>query len=455
MRKSFDFYPYGYPKSGIYYDDDNAYFMHEDHCTVKRFQEFKNVGFTMALLQSESTIDGSVPFEKSECARTMKVARKAGIKRMILSDTRLKLLCEEEVLVGEGGRFANDNELEAYLLECTAPYRNEEGFYGLQLRDEPKRHMLVSYGKVCRALKKVIPNVYLQCNLFPITDVLQKDGEDIFEAYENYLNEFLQESQMDSILFDEYPFRVKYIIGGHSIRTRQIVARVCKKWGVEFRMVLQSFSMTLPNSQKTSVRVVCRAVREPDMYWQSNLAMGFGCTEYSYFTYTARAKNWFTDEYNPDGASFINRDGTRSKLYYYTKRIIREMKRFAPIQLAHKYENCWFAFEEGKTAKDFMQTEFAEINEACPIDVKVNQGVVIITKLSGQKTDLYMVQNVGNVKDEYFDGVGPVVANINLGEKAKAKVYKCGKKVKRKIIDGKFDEKLHVGDAIFVLVDKK
>ena len=30
-------------------------------------------------------------------------------------------------------------------------------------------------------------------------------------------------------------------------------------------------------------------------------------------------------------------------------------------ELADKYENCWFAFEDGKTAKDFMQTEFAEI----------------------------------------------------------------------------------------------
>ena len=453
MRKKFDFYPYGYPKNGIVYVEDVPYRVSEDMRTVKRFREFKNVGFTRLLLQAEESYNGGEPFENSNCAYVMRIARKAGIKRIILSDQRLKDLCEEDVLVGEHGRFSNEEELETYISDCVAPYRNEEGFFGLQLRDEPKRHMLASYGKVCRTLKKLIPGVYLQCNLFPVTDHVQLEGEDIFQAYEKYLTEFLEESGMDSILFDEYPFRRDYIIGGHSIVTRQIAARVCKKFGVEFRMVMQSFSMITPKPGGR-VHLICRPVTEQDMYYQSNMAMGFGCREYSYYTYNTRTLNWFDGEYNPDGASFINSDGTRTKLYDFTRRIIKEMKAFAPVALRHTYDGCWFAFEKGKGAKDFMQTEFAEVDESCPIDVEVSYSVALITRMVGEKSDLFMIQNIGNVKGEYFGNAAPMRVTVDFKKPIKAKFYKFGKRIRKKTKDGKFEEDLRVGDAIFVEVKK-
>ena len=104
MRKNFEFYGYCSPTSGKYYVDGNEYFMGEDFRTAKRYKEYKDVGFTILLLQHENSYSGE-DFETSACNLCMREAVKAGIDKIIVSDTRLKELCEEETLVGESGKF--------------------------------------------------------------------------------------------------------------------------------------------------------------------------------------------------------------------------------------------------------------------------------------------------------------------------------------------------------------
>ncbi len=453
MRKHFDFYAYCSPNSGKYFVDGQEYFLGEDFRSVKRYKEYKNVGFTVLLLQAENSYGGE-PFETSACNKCMTIAEKAGIKRIIVSDTRLKDLCEEKNLFGSGGRFENEKAFLAYLDECTLPYRNHKCFYGIQLRDEPTYDMFPSYGAVIKGLKQIIPNVYLQCNLLPGTGKEQyglSSEESDMQAFEKYLNGFSDASGTDSLLFDEYPFRREYMIGGYSVSGYIKVGKVCKERGIEFRTVLQSFSH-IHNG-----RLQHRRVTEPDMYWQTNMAMGFGCREYSFFTYLTKPDvkiGSVTD--GIDGAAFINRDGTRTKLYYFTKKIIREIKRFERVLLKYEYDNCYFAFGGGKEKNDFEQTEYADERGVCPIDVKADNGVVLITRQKGEKSDLYMIENIGNLKDELFGGADAVTASINLGKDAKsAKFYVKGKRVFRKSVKGVFSEKLKVGDAVFISVKNR
>jgi hypothetical protein len=62
-----------------------------------------------------------------------------------------------------------------------------------------------------------------------------------------------------------------------------------------------------------------------------------------------------------------------------------------------------------------------------------------------------MVENVGNLQDTFAEDYQPMQATICLGEKGKkAKFYVRGKKVRRKLVNGTFREKLDVGDAIFI-----
>ncbi len=450
MRKQFDFYGYCSPTSGRFTIGNDEYFYGEDYRNVKRYKEYKDVGFTMLLLQHENSYSGE-EFSSSACCKCMTEGYKAGIDRIIVSDTRLKALCLEQSLVGEGCKFQTQEELVEYVRECMQPYANMPGFYGVQLEDEPECQFIDGYGKVVRAVKAVYPDAYVQANVLCIVEAkrLSPTETDAFKAYEEYLNRFTDATGQDCVQFDEYPFRRAYIIGGYSVRSYQIAARVAAERNIEFRAVMQSFSW-LENG-----RIVHRRVNESDMYWQLNLAMGLGCKEYSFFTYFTKPIFSINDKIpstdGVDGAAFINRDGSRTALYYYTRRIIKEMKKFAPVILPYTYESNYFFFEEGKTYKDFEQTEYAEINDGCPIEVQISKGVAFVTKLKKEGGEAYMVENLSNVKEELATGEIPLVT-VRLPKAAKkATYYYLGKKRKAKLVDGAFQLSLPCGHAIYII----
>ncbi len=449
MRENFDFYGYCSPTSGKFRVGDDEYFYGEDYRNEKRYKEYKDVGFTMLLLQHENSYAGE-EFASSACYKCMTEAAKAGIDKIIVSDTRLKELCLEMNLLGETGKFKDEKELQEYVKACMEPYAKMPTFYGVQLEDEPEYQYIPSYGKVVRAIRAVYPNIYIQANVLCIVEAkrLSETQKDDFLAYEEYLHNFTEATGQDCIQFDEYPFRRAYIIGGYSIRSYQIASRVAKERGIEFRAVMQSFSW-LNNG-----RIVHRRVNESDMYWQINLAMGLGCKEFSFFTYFTKPffkiTNGVPNSDGVDGAAFINRDGSRTALYYYTKRIIKEMKAFAPVILQYTYQNNYFFFEKGKTYKDFEQTVYSEINEGCPIDVKTSKDVVFVTHLKKEDGDMYMVENISNIKDQMATGeIMEITVKLPTKEK-KATYYYLGKKKSVKLEDGAFTLKLPCGHAIYI-----
>lgn len=468
MREHFCFYGYNPPTSGKYEIGGVTYFSGEDYRSVKRYKEYMNAGFDILLLQHENSYSGE-DFAGSACKLCMDRAFGAGIKKIVVSDTRLKALCTEERLLGDCGRFKSERELCDYIDFCTAPYRNHPGFYGVQLFDEPHYKHLESYGRVCRALRKMFPDIYLQCNLFPVTgaDYVSCAGKDLFTAYERYLEKFAQESGEKYLLFDEYPFLREYILGVYSLRTYQIAAEVCKRHNLELRAVMQSFSFFHTD------HLIHRRVTERDMYWQMNMALGFGCREFAFFTYFTKQKvallggHKFDEEGklpiamtgapsgdSVDGAAFINRDGSRTRLYYYTRRIISEFRKFEPVILKYRFRQSYLFFEDGKCEKDYMQTRNAIVYKGCGITVKPDFGVALVTELEAENSLLFMVENFSNVKEEYFDGK-IMRAGIYLGGDAKeVTTYFRGNKKMQKVNGGRFTKTLRTGDAVFIEIKK-
>ena len=201
-------------------------------------------------------------------------------------------------MVGEGGKFATEEELENYIRDCCAPYCNYPGFYGVQLFDEPEFGKLKEYAHTYRAIKKVFPDMAVQCNLLNLCapHMLAENPSDKYEDYANYLEYFAKESGIDYLMTDEYAFRRNNIISSYTLPTYQILAKKCQELGLELRLVMQSFSQegaALYNGQLHG-GVAWRRMTEKDMYWQMNLAMGFGCKEFSFFTplFTIDYKGW-------------------------------------------------------------------------------------------------------------------------------------------------------------------
>lgn len=460
MRKHLDFYGYNSPSNGEYYADGEVYTLGEDYRSVKRYKEYKNVGFNILLLQHKNTFSGE-DFSLSACKKCMDEGYKAGLDRIIVSDSRLKDLCVEKKLVGEGGKFATEREFYDYLDFCTKPYRNYPGFYGVQLYDEPTHEKIDATAEVYAALKKLFPKMKMQVNLMNmcVPRFLTPTPGDVREDYANYLRRFADNSGINYLMTDEYAFRRNNVISNYTVPTFQVLANVCKEKNLEFRMVLQSFSQqgSAVDGDVMEGGIAWRRVTEKDMYWQMNLAMGFGCKEYSFFTYMTKpflsfkGKRAVTD--GVDGAAFINYDGSRTKLYGYTKRIISEVKAFENVLLSYAYNDSFFFFEDGKSYKDFEQTENALISEKkCPLSVKISKGVALVTESKGKnKAKLYMVENIRNTVEQFMHKEKPSDVVIDLGEKAEsATFYFRGKPVDKKVTDGKVKLKMNCGDALFI-----
>ncbi len=66
-------------------------------------------------------------WDTCETKRAMEDAVKAGLDKIIIVDERIFALSTElDGVIGEGKRFANEEELDDFIRECIKPYRNQE-----------------------------------------------------------------------------------------------------------------------------------------------------------------------------------------------------------------------------------------------------------------------------------------------------------------------------------------
>lgn len=470
-RKEYTFYCYNCPDVGEYHYNEYTYTFGEDMRSVKRYKEYLDCGFNV--VQARGGHDKGSEYkgywEGSGCQKVFENYTKAGGKKIWVTDRQLDTwIVKDKDVLGEGKRFATEAELDAAVKACMEPYCHRKGFYGVQLLDEPQYKDFPAYGQIARAIKRVYPTAEIQANLLPLgapiellipnVEVDESDPtlkfvktvvnpNDKFEEYEKYVNDFVTLTGLDYVLFDEYPFRREYIISGNTLPNYQLVGRICQKRNLEFRVVLQSFAQVWSGNMQQ------RYMTESDMYWQINLALGFGVKEFSFYTYLAKCVfDYKTGFGELDGAAFINLDGSKTALYHYTKRIIAEMKKFSKVALPYRYQNSYIITEKDKSKDDYDWTRYVYENETYPLAVEVQGGVGLITKQLHEngKDQLYMVENISNVKDELFDGVGPMQVRVEL-PKGKKNFYFRGKTIRVKMdADGKYLLSLKVGDAVFV-----
>ena len=148
-----------------------------------------------------------------------------------VQDSRiLYLSLQQTAIVGSGARFANNDELDAYIYSCVKDYANYPGVYGVQLGDEPRYACLSAYAAVYNSLKRVNAkygfNLFIQYNLNPlnVTQVvydnyypassgtydwnnyryklgLRDRFDDSVTRYTQYINDFLNAMNPDSIMY--------------------------------------------------------------------------------------------------------------------------------------------------------------------------------------------------------------------------------------------------------------
>ncbi|MBQ8429365.1 MAG: hypothetical protein IJX30_04655 [Clostridia bacterium] len=459
-NRVFPMYAYSPPPEGKWWIDDTIY-PTEDFRTVEKYREYKECGFNILFMQGTASFDGT-DWENSDTKRCMQYAVEAGLDKIIIVDQRIfNLSLIEGGIIGEGKPFASETALDEFIANCLKDYRNEKGFYGVQLRDEPFHPYLKTIGQLYRSLHRVDASVFVHCNLNPLhgpslTYQICGDSGNLIEAYEGYLSRFLEETGTNHIMMDTYPFFKspdKAHIGRHYFAGLECVARVCKRYGVEMHIVMQSFAM--------NVRTKCyhRLPNEREMQFQKNVLLAFGVKQYSYFTYWTKQANNSKGEMFIDGKAMMNRKGEKTKTYFHVQKINRELTELAPLLWEFDYCANTFAVKTPFcTTPTYLDTVRGGMLSQVT-DVQTDKEVALVTELYDKKKKQYMhcVVNTTDIQrytKKYKNE--KQITQLTFGEKYNvADVYEKGVWKTVDLKDGKIQVGLHAGEGVIILPYKE
>lgn len=450
------FYGYSGPTDGTYSIDGITYFTGEDFRSYERYLEYAESGMNVLLLQGNDPYGGE-EWETSQTKRNMDNAHQASLK-VIVFDSRLHDFSHSmDSLIGQNKSFADTQAFEEYVEFCLKDYSQHPAFYGIQLRDEPHHRMLTAMGQTYKAVKKIVPDAFVQCNLLPFSHYVaghySANAADTTEKrYADYIELFLQETGANYIMFDSYPMQQnnngeKNISASHLI-TLRIVAEKAKEHNVEIYAVAQTCSFSNAGDMKT------RRNDKSEMYWQNNLYLGYGVKHISYFTYWRKQNNSTSGEFFfDDGSSIMRQDGTRSNLYYYLQSIHKEFQKFAPVFLNFNFNASNYfmgqpmAFPIGYLM-GALQNEFDALKN---VEVGTGELAFVTELIDGKGHYMYMVQNLIDPANSFKGETG---LNVTLTFDSKYKnvlVYYRGEPLVYSLENGKYSTVLAAGFAEFVI----
>ena len=470
----FDFYAYSAYSDGTYEIDDQKYYIGKNLANLKQYSQYGEVGMTIYFPQSDMLINGS----EESIANAKKLIddlAKVGIHKTILQDSRiLYLSMRETAIVGSGCQFADEAALDTYIYECVKDYADYPGVYGVMLGDEPKYSMLSAYAAVHNSIKRVNEkygfNLFIQYNLNPL-NVTPEVYENYYPAssgtyewtnyrytlkirdiftdcvtrYTQYINDFLNAMNPDSIMYDDYPL-MENKSGGLEIKDSyipclQIVAKAAADRGIKFYHVTQAYEN---NADGTIHR---RAVTEKGAKWLNNILLGFGTKQIAYYTYYTRSESDSTGgESYVDGQSFVDYNGNPTALYYTMKDILSDNQIFAKVILQFNYKGSrvYGSTSANHLGEITVSNGFTKLT-AC----SVNTGSALVTELYDEGNSNYMYMAM-NVLDPDVAQTSETVTMTFSGY-TKALVYSNGEFIDVELSSNVYTATVTPGEAVFVI----
>lgn len=403
--KQFPLYGYSGPHSGNWNLDGVNYFTGEDFRNVKRFKEYKDAGFNRIMLAYDTKYEGE-PWETSKTKKALDDCASVGIKEVMFFDLRIvSLTWIDGGIVGENKKFADDKSLDRYVADCIKPYKDHPSFFGLVLGDEPPYRRFASYGDVFRSIKRIAPEIYLHCNLLPLTTLAFAnkafpEGGTLFDRYEKYLDSFITETGCDYIMYDQYPFCSVWTVRNYFFKGLQIAIDLCKRRNIKLCFVAQSCGVLANQSRYMYMP------DEKQLCYQLNLLLGFGVKDLGYFTYWSKQDNNTKGEVFPDGEACMTRNGEKTPTYYQIQKLNDYVKTLTPLLLSFEYEKTFCKIIRVGTEMSYLDHIKSETLEDIA-DITSDFGAVIASKSINKNTGerLYFITNAMRFDDKKEESV--------------------------------------------------
>lgn len=489
----FEFFTYRSPNDGKFYIDGLEYYAGQSFRTVERYKEMLDCGFTM--LYNNERILEDTDWETSECKKIMENAYAAGFTKILNLDWRISqiidsgktVFLEENVGTVEGYdpdpthySYPSRDALDAQIKEYMSMYVDMPGFYGLVLLDEPVRSKAHIYGQVYQSVKRVAKDlgmdyIYIHSNFLPIgaaakyygTECTEEHADeqskaqcpyyhDAKEKYADYLGDFFNEAQFERVSADTYAFRGGLGFYPGMYPSIQVLREEADKIGAELSYCLQSFH------QYSGSEEAFRKVDKSMMYLEMNSLVGFGASNFAYYTYMPHTETTVGGDVG-DG-SFLTRDGERTNIWYYGQQLMSEMQEFAPVVLSYDFKGAQFvygdviqfgvgAYQSGDTIgwKEMTWDNSYQFNLLK--SVKIDNDIALITELKDEKNDLYMYM-VQNVIDPVNGKSGRTDMNVEVdfgAEYTYVAEFDCGNLRYVPLENGVYKNALSAGYAVYLV----
>ena len=388
MDKEFMLYGYSSPTDGTWRMGNNNpvtfhYYSGQDFRTKERYDEYKNAGFNVLMIQGNDPYWGE-PFETSQLKKNMDNAYAAGIKKIIVYDKRIfDYSVMAGGIIGENKPFKNEQALDYFILHCIKDYKKHPAFLGFMLVDEPRWFQLKAIAEIMKSTRRVAPEIFIQCNLLPLyhgsghlyVENGVRDSLHI-EQFKEYIKTYLDSSDSPYLLYDSYPMRCDdadgYSILKWHLPGLQVSADILKERGKEFYFVCQACAYYANN------RLRFRNCNDAEMRWQINCILPFGIKSVAYYTYWAKQQNG--DSIHVDGTSFMCRDGSKGQLYDIMQKVHAEMQVIAPYLLDCKYDDSTYFTNFDEVPKMIELMEKRDFSDTVKLSASKN-AVIIINKM--------------------------------------------------------------------------
>ena len=446
----YNFYAYAPPgaECGHYYFLGQKF--DKNFRTVERYKEYKDVGFNMVMSGTVATYYGE-DWETSMCKKVMDVVYQAGIEKYVVGDQAIyELSCQTDGIIGEGKRFASEQELDAFIANRIKDYSKHPAFYGIYLKDEPHYYLFKAFGQIYKSIKRVCPTAFVYCNLLPMDTLVWMNerypkGGTLLERRKKYLEMFLDETGADYIKYDDYMFCHNAPNKEWLLRCLQDAAALCRDRKIDLDFIAQSCSMKICGQD------YYWTPNEREMRFQLHFLLAFAVKELGFFTYLPHGAGG-GEEFPQDGA-MLTGDGEKTPLYAITQKLIKELKQILPVTTCFRYHHsaydvkdyhCQYRWFDHAVNEKLDNVESFETDSE---SVLVNE---LYDEENGQY--LYVVINATDVRcEEVANNAQKTVVRFDKKFRY-ADVYKDGAWEKSELNDGVLETSLLAGEAVYVLI---
>lgn len=471
--REIDMYAYVNPTNGDYTYDGIPMNSGKDCRTVEYFKDYMAAGFNIAFARYDSSLPAEATKESWQTSNTKKlcdVAYEAGLRKILITDTYFDRLVRYTggKLIGsdESDKFANEDEMDADILNRISIYKDVPGFYGVIMMDEPLCRDFDNYALVYKSLKRVMPEIYVHHNLhfcYESTGIYtdekawkEKYGKEptLGEAYKDYIYSFLEKTGAENLAVDIYPFtdlpeeRIKRYF--YNI---QLLQKACNEYGADLSFVMQSIGFT------QGEEISKRAVNKNDMWLQMNTLLGFGAktlSYYTYFPYPSKGAN------NTVIGTYIDWNGEKTAVYYNGKEVNNAVRKFDNVLLHYDFQGAKVhlnsTIQNGSVA-NYLSIDSTEFDNSWEHTVLKNlqqdNDALLVTELKDGENDLYMYM-IMNAIDSLYSSSG-IMSYTECTFTAEFPGYDyvaefdCGELSYVKLDGGKYTKSLSSGYAVYLV----